>query len=112
MQGLNITSIALTWAPYLTIGACDELGYDCQQNFGALIDMANIIGKMINASVISTKDANDDWGVYPHSGNHDYTGEWGGVMGRVKGLMSIYEKQIFNKLCHNVGGSWRVCNES
>ncbi len=82
LQGLNVTSIALNWAPYLTIEDCDEQGTNCVKNFGALIDLARIVGRMFNLSVISTRDPDGDWGVYPKSGPHDYTGEWGGVMGK------------------------------
>ncbi len=83
MQGLVLTSTSLTWFPFLTVDDCDESGRQCKKNYGALMDIFDLVKNRLNCSVLSYKDKNDDWGTYPKSGAHDYTGEWGGVMGDV-----------------------------
>ena len=76
----------MTWAPYLTVGECDEMGHNCQDNFGASMDSFVMLARMFNFTPYSYKDPNDDWGVYQKSGPHDFTGEWAGVMGDVRKL--------------------------
>ncbi len=93
MQGLHITSTSLTWVPYLSVSDCDEQGMDCNKNYGALVDIVALLEKRYNMTIHSYKDPNNDWGVYPKNGSHDYTGEWGGVMGDVSKL-SIFKSNL------------------
>ena len=83
LGGLEITSTSLTHPPYLTIDDCNDLGLECQQNYGYLIDYMDILAKKFNFTYVSRKDVDNDWGVTPKAGPFNTSGTWGGVMGDV-----------------------------
>ena len=78
MHGLEITSSALTWAPYLTIDDCNEHGLECANNYGYLIDFMDKLTVQFNFTYDSQKNVNDSWW---HLGAH---GIYGGVLGDVQ----------------------------
>ena len=84
LESLQVPSVSLSWSPYLVIGDCDSNGMNCFSNFGMLPDLTDKLGRMFNVSILSLKDTSEDWGIYPKSGSFDFTGEWGGVMGKVQ----------------------------
>ena len=80
MQGIEITSTALTWAPYLTIDDCNEQGLACAKNFGYLIDFMNMMAVEFNFTYTSHKNLNNSWW---HFGTHGiYGGVWGDVQSK------------------------------
>ncbi len=81
---MNVTSVSLTWKPFLTIADCDEEGQNCEHNFGLLPDIAKFLSRLSNFSVISNREPNGDWGISPKNGSHDFSGTWDGVMGQVR----------------------------
>ena len=83
LQGLAIKSISLTWAPYLTVGGCNEQGINCAVNDGYLGDYMDILADQFNFTFTSDKEPNGDWGIMPKSGPFNLSGDWGGVMGNV-----------------------------
>lgn len=83
LQGLKVASVSLPWPPFLIIGGCDDEGWNCEQNSGFLMDLFGYQEKLLNFSLVSTMEEDEDWGVYPKSGPHDLSGTWGGVMGKV-----------------------------
>ncbi len=83
LQGLEVTSSTLSWAPFLTIDDCDETGRNCKKNFGYLGDYMEFIAGAMNFTLVSYQDVDRDWGVVPKSGPYNRSGEWGGVMGDV-----------------------------
>ena len=78
MNGLEITSSSLTWAPYLTIDDCNEHGLECAKNYGYLIDLMDKLAIQFNFTFISQKNLNDSWWNF---GTH---GIFGGVWGDVQ----------------------------
>ena len=74
LQGLQITSTSLTWAPYLTIDDCDEKGLNCAKNYGYMIDFMDNLAIKFNFTYLSQKNVKNKW--------HE-TGTNGGVMGDV-----------------------------
>ena len=78
MNGLEITSSSLTWAPYLTIDDCNEHGLECVKNYGYLIDLMDRLALQFNFTYISQKNMNNSWW---HFGTH---GIFGGVYGDVQ----------------------------
>ena len=78
MNGLEITSSSLTWAPYLTIDDCNEHGLECAKNYGYLIDLMDALAIQFNFTFISQKNLNDSWWNF---GTH---GIFGGVWGDVQ----------------------------
>ncbi len=46
-------------------------------------DTFNMLARMYNFTTASYRDPDLDWGLYQKGGEHDLTGEWGGVMGDV-----------------------------
>ncbi len=84
LESLQVPSVSLSWSPYLVIGDCDSNGMNCFSNFGMLPDLTDKLGRMFNVSILSLKDTSEDWGIHPKSGSFDFTGEWGGVMGKVQ----------------------------
>ena len=61
MQGVEITSSALTWAPYLTIDDCNIDGMDCGQNYGYHIDLMDNLAMKFNFTYISQKNVDNSW---------------------------------------------------
>ena len=84
LEGLQLRSISLPWAPYLSQTNCTDEG-DSQQceNNGYLIDFMEMTRQIYNFTYISLKDINDDWGLSPKSGPFNLSGTWSGVMGDV-----------------------------
>jgi hypothetical protein len=98
LNGLTITSISLSLAPYLTLENCDQSGKNCTV-YGYLKDYADVLAKQFNFTYESHKDVNGDWGVLPKSGPFNRSGEWSGVMGNV--INSKYD------LCLSSWSWWR-----
>ena len=83
LQGLQIRSTTLTWAPFLTINDCNEMGLECKTNYGYLKDYMDLLARRFNFTYISHRNTENDWGVIPKKGPHNINGTWGGVMGNV-----------------------------
>ncbi len=128
---MNVTSVSLTWAPYLTIGDCDDIGHNCKQvgcnlhnthardhnhinggniqNFGANVDTFTILGGMFNFSGFSTMDPNNDWGVYQKSGAGNLShGVYAGAMGDVRTSRSITEPTCTRQCRHCFFNRWSM----
>ena len=83
LQGLQIRSTTLTWAPFLTINDCNKMGLECKKNHGYLKDYMDLLARNFNFTLISHRNTDNDWGVIPKKGPHNISGTWGGVMGDV-----------------------------
>ena len=83
LHGLKITSTSATWAPYYTIDGCNEYGLECAVTYGYLKDVLDIFGAWFNFTLLSHKNAENDWGMIPKSGPYSLNGTWGGIMGDV-----------------------------
>jgi hypothetical protein len=82
LQGIEMISITLSWAPYFIIENCDEFGKNCDQK-GFLSDYMNGLGRILNFTWDSHAPPNGSWGVRPISGPFNKSGIWGGAMGGV-----------------------------
>jgi hypothetical protein len=82
LQGIQIRSISLPWAPYLMQSGCTKDGTGCA-NEGYLIDYMDISAKQYNFTYVSLKEPKGDWGISPKSGPFNLSGTWGGVFGSV-----------------------------
>jgi hypothetical protein len=82
LNGLTIYSISDSWAPFLTLGDCNENGTMCN-SYGYLKDYTDMISKQMNFTYESHRQMDGDWGVLPKSGPFNISGEWGGIMGKV-----------------------------
>lgn len=82
MQGVQIISNTLSWAPYFIIENCDEKGQNCDLS-GFLADYMDALGRVLNFTWTSHAPPDGSWGVRPISGPFDKTGVWGGAMGGV-----------------------------
>ena len=76
LNGLEVTSTTLKWAPYYTIENCNEYGLECNTS-GYLKDYMEILGRRYNFTLTSHKNTDNDWGTIPKDGR------WVGVMGDV-----------------------------
>ena len=56
LNGLKISSISLSWPPFLTIDGCDEKGTNCKNHFGYLVDYLDALAKDLNFTYDSYKD--------------------------------------------------------
>ena len=77
LQGLQITSTSLTWAPYLTIDDCNEDGLECAKNYGYLIDIMDKLAVKFNFTFVSQKNVDNNWGLL------DINGTFGGIVEEV-----------------------------
>ena len=82
MQGLEIVSITLSWAPYFTLTNCKEDMTKCGGE-GYLADVMDILGNMMNFQWQSHGEINENWGTTAISGPSNSSGVWGGVVGNV-----------------------------
>ena len=82
MQGLEIVSITLSWAPYFTLVHCKEDLTSCGGE-GYLADVMDILGSMMNFKWQSHAEINENWGTTAISGPSNSSGVWGGVVGNV-----------------------------
>ena len=82
LQGINIASYSLSWAPYLALKDCNSLGQDCQSS-GFLADYMDALAARFNFTWKSYKDLDGNWGVTPINGMYNSSGIWGGVMGSI-----------------------------
>jgi hypothetical protein len=98
LNGLNVNTIGVNYAPYFTLEDCDQNGRKCRSN-GYLKQYSDLIAKQFNFTYESHKEVNDDWGVLPKSGPYNLSGEWGGVLGDV--IMSKYDLNL-------AGWAWPV----
>ena len=92
LQGLQVTSTSLTWAPFYTIDDCNEFGTKCGTEFGYLSDYMNLLAKKLNFTYASYKDLGGDWGTIPKAGPFSLNGTWGGVVGNV--ILKKYDMSI------------------
>lgn len=77
MQGLEITSSSLTWAPYITFEDCNKDGLDCAKKYGYLIDLLDKLAVEFNFTHVSQKNEDN---VFYHVGpDGNYGGVWGDV---------------------------------
>ena len=63
MQGLEIRSTSLTWAPYLTLEDCDNDGLNCKKNYGYLHDYMEKLADMFNFTFSSQQNVDNHWGI-------------------------------------------------
>ena len=82
LEGAQLYSIALSWAPYFTIENCDDTGRNCDVS-GFLSDYLDALGNIMNFTWTSHAPPSGSWGVRPLSGPFNKSGLWGGVMGGV-----------------------------
>ena len=61
LQGLQITSTSLTWAPYLTIDECNDDGLNCAKNHGYIIDFMDNLATTFNFTYLSQKNVYNEW---------------------------------------------------
>ena len=92
LQGLQITSTSLTWAPFYTIDDCNEYGLQCKTAYGYLNDYMNLLADKLNFTYVSHKDLDNDWGTIPKAGPFSLNGTWGGVVGNV--ILKKYDMSI------------------
>ena len=78
LQGLQITSTSLTWAPYLTIDDCDEDGLNCAKNYGFMMDIMDNLAIRFNFTFLSQKNVDNKW--YELGTDGRYTGVWGDIL--------------------------------
>jgi len=98
--------LALTWAPYLIIGDCVDETHFCNST-GYFVELAEAVARewdlhlflksfpsvhflhtcisfRYNFTLLNRREENGDWGIEPKNGSpFDFSGTWGGVMGRV-----------------------------
>ena len=77
MQGLELTSSSISWAPYITFEGCNKEGLDCVKNYGYLIDLMDELAHKYNFTYVSQKNVNESWYFVGPEGN--YGGVWGDV---------------------------------
>ena len=77
MQGLELTSSSISWAPYITFEGCNKDGLDCVKNYGYLIDLMDELAHKYNFTYVSQKNVNESWYFVGPEGN--YGGVWGDV---------------------------------
>ncbi len=104
MQGLTLTTIALTWAPWLVLDDSCHNEKDCQHT-GYLVEVMDALGKICNFEWNITVDPDGIWGDSPLNREdglqpHDYVGVFGGVVNRNYDVaLSIwiffYERSLF-----------------
>ena len=56
LNGIEVTSTALTWAPYYTIENCNHLGANCNISYGYLLDYIDAIAKGMNFTFMSHQE--------------------------------------------------------
>ena len=78
LHGLEITATSLTWAPYLKIDGCNEVGLHCLRNEGYMIDIMDHLGAQYNFTYLSQKNVDSDWGMMPVNGT--WIGVWGDII--------------------------------
>ena len=76
LQGLEVTSTTLPWAPFYTIDDCNDVGLDCAITYGLLQDYMDLLSNQFNFTCISHKNLDNDWGLVPKE-----NGSYGGVLG-------------------------------
>ena len=82
LQGINIISYTLTWAPFFVVEDCNNIGQGCKSS-GFYADYMNGLGTLFNFTWESYKDVDGNWGVTPINGMYNSSGIWGGVMGSI-----------------------------
>ena len=48
LKGLKLTTISLTWVPFLTLKECDENGTNCKIIYGYIKDYMDALSKDLN----------------------------------------------------------------
>ena len=82
LQGLNIISLTLSWAPFFTLTDCKNGHKNCKGK-GYLADVMDALGKHMNFTWETDEDPAGNWGTTPISGAANASGVWGGVVGGV-----------------------------
>ena len=82
LEGEQLLSKTLSWAPYFIIENCDESGRNCDLS-GFLADYMDAMGRILNFTWTSHAPADGSWGVRPISGPFNKSGVWGGAMGSI-----------------------------
>ena len=82
LEGTQIISYTLSWAPYFSINNCDDNGQNCELE-GFLSDFMDAVCQIVNCTWTSYAPVSGSWGVRPISGPYNKSGVWGGAMGRV-----------------------------
>lgn len=82
LEGLQIVSYTLSWAPYFIIENCNEFGQECEIS-GFLSDYMDALGRILNFTWTSHRPVDGSWGVRPISGPYNKSGIWSGAMGEV-----------------------------
>ena len=80
LQGLNIVSMTLSWAPFFTVENCKEGNKKCESS-GYLQETMDILAKNLNFTWESHEEPSGTWGTTPVSGPANVSGEWGGIFG-------------------------------
>ena len=83
LNGLSVTSTALSWPPFYSIDNCDQKNLRCETGYGYLAEYMDLLARRYNFTYVSHKDSNDDWGTVPKDGPYNLSGTWSGVMGDV-----------------------------
>ena len=86
LQGLNLVSMTLSWAPFFTVENCKEGDHPNGPNrkcdsSGYLQETMDILSKNLNFTWESHKEPEGKWGTAPLSGPANVSGEWGGIFG-------------------------------
>ena len=81
MQGLHIVSITLNWDPYFTLLDFTDNKY-CRIE-GQLTGVMNNLGEMINFTLESHGEMNENWGTNAISGQSNSNKVWGGIVRNV-----------------------------
>ena len=82
LQGINIVSYTLSWAPFFVLEDCNDFGQRCKSS-GFLADYMDALGAKLNFTWVSYKDPENIWGVTPIDGIYNKSGKWHGVLGSI-----------------------------
>ena len=86
LQGLNLVSMTLSWAPFFTVENCKEGKHPngpnkkCETS-GYLQETMDILGDSLNFTWESHAEPDGTWGTAPVKGPANASGEWGGIFG-------------------------------
>ena len=67
LEGLELYSNTLSWAPYFMISDCDDAGQNCEMS-GFLNDFMNAMGKIVNFTWTSHAPIDGSWGTVNENG--------------------------------------------
>ncbi len=87
-DGTHFVYTSLTWAPYLTVENCNELGRNCTY-YGFLGDMMNIYAREFNFTWDIQKDLDNSWGLFPKSGPYNLSGN--NLIDKIVNVFGLFE---------------------